>query len=210
LATEYLLAERAPWIAGLVRLEDMPLSPEETAEAVRLYLRYGSADLFVADWAAAVLIDHDEECAETLRAVEFANLQLLEYRHIDDRLDQDQARAQRMIHESLTSRWSFLHRSDAPVRIVGELKVEASTLFERTVNVLKMVGDQYLARLYRLLATRFHLREWERSIQRKLDVIEGVYKVLADQGAEFRTEVLEIIVVVLIVVEILLAVFMHH
>ena len=150
------------------------------------------------------------QCTETLRAVEFANLQLLEYRHIDDRLDKDQARAQTLIHDSVTSRWPFWRRPDAPVRVVGELKVEASALFERTGNVLKLVGDQYLARLYRLLATRFHLREWERSIQRKLEVIEGVYQVLSDQGEAFRAEFLEVIVVVLILIEILIAVLMHH
>jgi hypothetical protein len=191
LPTEYLLAERAPWVAGLVRLEDMPLSPEEIAEAARLYLRYGTADLFIADWAAALLVDQDQECAESLRAIEFANLQLLEYRHIDDRLGEDQARAEKMIHQSLHSRMPFWRRSDTPVRVVGELRVEASTLFERTANVLKMVGDQYLARLYRLVATRFHLREWERSIERKLEVIEGI-------------------VVILILIEILIAVFLHH
>ncbi len=208
--TEYLLAERAPWVAGLVRLEDLPLSPEETAEAVRLYLRYGTTDLFVADWAGAVLVDREQECAETLRAVEFANLQLLEYRHIDDRLDSDQAQAQKLIHESVHSRWPFWRSSPTPVRVVGELKVEAHDLFERTVNVLKMVGDQYIARLYRMLATRFHLREWERSILRKLEVIEGVYQVLSDQSEAFRAEFLEIVVVILILIEILLSLFLHH
>ena len=57
LPTDFLLAERAAWLAGLVRLEDVPLSREEIAEAGRLYLRYGIDDLFVADWAGAVLVD---------------------------------------------------------------------------------------------------------------------------------------------------------
>ena len=210
LPTDELLAERAPWVASLVRLEDAPLSREEIAEAVRLHLRYGVNDLFVADWAAALLVDVEPDCTETLRAVEFANLQLLEYRHIDDRLDQGQSQAQSIIHESVKSRWPFWRSSSAPVRVVGELKVEASALFERTVNVLKLVGDQYLARLYRQLATRFHLREWERSIQRKLEVIEGVYQVLSDQGETFRAEFLEVVVVILILIEIILAVFMRH
>jgi uncharacterized Rmd1/YagE family protein len=88
--------------------------------------------------------------------------------------------------------------------------VEASNLFERTGNVLKLVGDQYLARLYNLLATRFHLREWERSIRGKLEVIERVYQVLSDQVEAFRGEVLEILVIILILIEILLAIFMRH
>ncbi len=93
------------------------------------------------------------------------------------------------------------------MRAVGELKAEANDLFERTGNVLKLVGDQYLARVYRQLATRFHLAEWEQSIQRKLEVIEGIYQVLSDQAATYRGEVLEIVVVILIVLEIVLALF---
>jgi hypothetical protein len=201
--------ERAGWLAGLVRLENQPLSADEVAEALRLSLNYGRHDLFVPDWAAGFLLDHEHEADETLQTIEFANLQLLEYRHIDDRLDADLARAYGLIHRAARSRLPFWRSHGTPLRVLGELKVEANGLFERTGNVLKLVGDQYLARVYRLLAARFHLREWERSIERKLDVIEGTYKVIADQTAEFRMEFLELIVIGLILLEILLAVFRH-
>jgi uncharacterized Rmd1/YagE family protein len=62
-------------------------------------------------------------------------------------------------------------------------------------------------RVYRRLASRFHLEDWERSIQRKLEIAEGVYQVISDQAAIYRTEFLEIIVISLIFLEILLAVF---
>ncbi len=209
LAPADLLGLRAGWLAGLLRLEDQPLSDEEVAEGLRLSLRYGRGDLFVPDWAAAVLLDQEPESDETLQIIEFANLQLLEYRHIDDRLDGALSRAYRLIHR-LTHAWLPFWRSHmVPLRVLGELKVEATGLFERTGNVLKLVGDQYLARVYRLLGSRFHLGEWERSIQRKLEVIEGIYQVLSDQAATFRMEFLEVIVIVLILLEILLALFRH-
>ncbi|SRR5579883_492716 len=204
-----LLRERTGWLASLLRLEDQPLSESEIAEAVRLLLRYGCADLFVPDWAAAVLIDDEQACIETLQTIEFANLQLLEYRHIDDRLDAVRARADWLIRRVAHSRLPFWRRYDAPLRRLGELKVDANDLFDRTGNVFKLIGDQYLARAYRLLATRFHLSEWERSIQRKLEVIEGVYRVVSDQTITFRTEFLELIVILLILMEVLLAVFRH-
>jgi hypothetical protein len=202
-----LLGARAKWLAGLLRLEDRRLSDEEAAEAVRLSLRYGVGDLFVPDWAAAVLLDDEQECLETLQTIEFANLQLLEYRHIDDRLDANLTRASQLIQRTARARFPFVAGRGAPLRVFGELKVEAAGLFERTGNVLKLVGDQYLARVYRLLAERFHLREWERSIRRKLEVIEGVYKVVSDQASTFRMEFFEVIVIVLIFVEVLLAIF---
>jgi hypothetical protein len=204
----HLLQSHAGWLAGLVRLENGPLSDEEIAEAVRRHLSYSPDDLFVADWAAAFLLDRD--CEETLQTIEFANLQLLEYRHIDNRLDDSLAGASRLLHP-LTRSWLpwFFRSHVQPLRRLGELKVEANGLFERTGNVLKLVGDQYLARVYRLVAGRFHLTEWEQSIQRKLEVAEGVYQVVSDQAATNRTEFLEIIVIFLIFFEILLALFRH-
>ena len=185
------------------------MSEEEGKEAVRLSLRYGQHDLFIADWAAAVLLDYEQECEETLQTIEFANLQLLEYRHIDDRLDATLTQANKLIARLEKSRLPFLRSQDSALRLLGELKVEANGLFERTVNVFKLIGDQYLARVYRLLATRFHLRDWERSIERKLEVVEGIYEVVSTQTVAFRTEFLEIIVIILIILEIVLA-LIHH
>jgi hypothetical protein len=202
--------ENAAWLASLVRLEAGPFSPEELKEALHLRLSYTPQDLLVADWAAAVLFDAEPECNETLQVIEFANLQLLEYRHIDERLDKDMAAASRLSTRGGARNWLRPWRShDRPLRLVGELKVEANDLFERTGNVLKLVGDQYLARVYNLVAQRFHLREWEQGIGRKLEVLEGIYQVLSDQAAHVRAEFLEIIVIVLIAVEIVMALIRH-
>ena len=209
LTPEELLGKRARWLASLLRLEDQPLSDEEKDEAVRLSLRYGPEDLFVADWAAAALLDDEPGCDETLQTIEFANLQLLEYRYIDDRLDADLAHAYRLTSRGIRSRLPFVRSPERSLRRLGEVKVDVAGLFERTGNVLKLVGDPYLARVYRLLGTRFYLGEWQRSIERKLEVIEGVYRVVSDQMAAFRTEFLELVVIALILLEVLLAVFRH-
>jgi hypothetical protein len=203
----HLLEAHAGWLAGLVRLEPEPLSREEIGEALRVSIRYSPSDLLVLDWAAALLLDAD--CDETLQTIEFANLQLLEFRHIDNRLDGSLATTYGMIHELANSRLPFWHSQARSLRALGELRVEANGLFERTGNVLKLVGDQYLARVYRLLAGRFHLEEWERSILRKLDVAEGVYRVVSDQTDTYRAEFLEIVVVLLILMEIIIAIFRH-
>jgi hypothetical protein len=194
-------------VASLVRLESGPLSKDEVAEALRLHLSYSPDDLFVADWAAAFLLDAD--CGETLQTIEFANLQLLEFRHIDNRLDDRLADAHRLLHPLPRSWFPFWRMHARPLRQLGDLKVEANGLFERTENVLKLVGDQYLSRVYRLVAARLHLQEWEESIRRKLEVGEGVYQVLSDQAATYRTELLEVIVILLILFEIILALTRH-
>ena len=202
-----LLASYSGWLAGLVRLENGQLSSEEVQEALRLNLRYSPDDLFIPDWAAALLVDR--ECDETLQTIEFANLQLLEFRHIDNRLDDSLATVYKVIHRLAQKRLSLWRSPARSLRVLGELKVEANGLFERTGNALKLVGDQYLARVYRLVSTRFHLEAWEQNIKRKLDVAEGVYRVVSDQTDTYRAEFLELTVVFLILFEILLALLRH-
>jgi hypothetical protein len=203
------LEHRAQWIAGLVRLEAEPLSREEVREATRLYISYTPNDLVVLDWAAGVVVDTD--CADTLEVIEFANVQLLEFRHIDDRLDDRLEAAYRLIRPEQHRHWLplvwRLHR-DA-VRQIRKLEIEATSLFERVDNALKLIGDHYLSRVFDCTGGRFHLRDWQQSIRRKLETVGNVYDLLIQQASAHRMEALEITVVVLIALEIALAIFRH-
>jgi hypothetical protein len=157
----------------------------------------------VVDWAAAVLIDSD--CEETLQTIQFANLQLLRYRYLDDLLDTELANSAKWARWPTPFSRLLGEGPNQRVRELGALNIEATNLFERTGNVFKLLGDMYLSRTYRLLATRFHLPAWEGSIRRNLEVIEDVYRVVADQAAALRAQILEIIIIVLIAVELFLA-----
>ncbi|WP_250846978.1 hypothetical protein [Aquisphaera insulae] len=203
------LKEHAPWIAGLVRLEAEPLSASEVAEATRLAISYTPHDLVVLDWAAGFIADAD--CEDTLRVIEFANVQLLEFRHIDDRLDDRLEAAYKLIRpERRKRRWlSYWRSHEHAVRQVRELEIEAASLFERVDNALKLVGDHYLSRVFDLASTRFHLRGWQQSIRRKLETVGDVYDLLIQQAGGHRMEALEITVVILIALEILLALWRH-
>jgi hypothetical protein len=208
LPSPHLLVEKhGAWLAGLIRLESEQLSDSEIEAALQSRISYSPTDMLLAAWSASVLIDQD--CEETLQAIEFANLQLLEYRYIDNLLDDRLAAAYSTIHRTV-QRWLPFWRSHSRrLRQLGELRIEANNLFERTSNVLKMVGDQYLARVYRIVAARFHLNEWEQNIRASLDVVEGTYQVVSDQSAGLRVELLEITVILLIALEIVLALLRH-
>ena len=160
------------------------------------------------DWAAGVIADRD--CADTLQVIEFANVQLLEFRQIDDRLDDRLEAAYRLIRPSAGDPPAGLWRNHgAAVRNVRELEIEATSLFERADNALKLIGDQYLSRIFGLASARFHLDEWQQSIRRKLDTVGDVYDLLVQQAGGRRMEALEIIVVALIALEIVLALVRH-
>jgi hypothetical protein len=206
-APQSLVEQHAGWLAGLVRLELEPLSQSEIEAALQQRISYSPVDLLLSAWSASVLIDHD--CEETLQAIEFANLQLLEYRYIDNLLDERLAAAYSTIHHTIKRVLPFWRSHSRPLRQLGELRIDANNLFERTGNALKMVGDQYLARVYRMIAGRFHLNEWEQNIRASLDVVEGAYQVVSDQSATVRVELLEITVILLIALEIILALVRH-
>jgi hypothetical protein len=203
------LQRHADWVAGLVRLEPIPLSTQEVQEATRLHISYAPNDLVVLDWAAGLIADR--ECADSLQVIEFANVQLLEYRHIDDRLDDRLEAAYRLIRPQARQPWPLrLFQSHEPaMRNVRELEIEATSLFERADNALKLIGDQYLSRVYSIASKRFHLEGWQQSIRGKLETVGDVYDLLVQQAGGTRMEVLEIIVVVLIALEIILALLRH-
>ena len=203
------LEHRLDWIAGLVRLESDPLSAGEVREATRMSLSYTPSDLVILDWAAGFVADTD--CADTLQVIEFANVQLLEFRHIDDRLDDRLEAAYRLIRPERRSRRMprFWRLHGDAVRQIREMEIEATSLFERVDNSLKLIGDHYLARIFEVASTRFHLRDWQQSIRRKLETVGDVYDLLVQQAGGQRMEALEITVVVLIALEIVLAVLRH-
>jgi hypothetical protein len=87
---------------------------------------------------------------------------------------------------------------------LARLQADNAVLFEGVNNALKLLGDQYLARVYRLASTRFHLPEWDASILRKLQTLESIYQKMADQAANRRIELLEWIIIALIAAEIAL------
>ena len=100
--------EHSNWLAGMVRLESEPLSASEIETALQSRISYSPADILLTDWSASVLVDQD--CEETLQVIEFANLQLLEYRYIDNLLDDRLAGAYSTIHRTV-QRWLPFWRS---------------------------------------------------------------------------------------------------
>lgn len=191
------IVRSAPGIARVLRAADEPLSDEEIADAVATRLSYGREDIAVIDWNAAILLDRRPQ--DVLAVLEFANVELLEMRFLDDRLDDALDRSL----ESL-SRRTALRADREERRRLALLQMDGALLFEGINNALKLVGDQYLARVYRATARRFHLPEWDESVMRKLDTVQRFYEKLSDEQSTRRMEVLEWIIIILIAVSIVL------
>jgi len=201
IAIEDLTTCYAAPVAQILRAEARELSADEIIDATANRISFGKDDVAIVDWNAALLVD--AEAQDVLTVLEFANVELLEMRFLDKRLDDALGLA--YVRLSKRSRKWFQFRSDpSDLRDISQWQVDSAILFEGVNNVLKLLGDQYLARLYRLAAQRFHLADWDVSILRKLETLEGIYQKISDQMVSRRMEVLEWIIIFLIAISIIL------
>jgi hypothetical protein len=191
-------------LARILRGERTPLSDQETRDAMSCRISFGLEDMALIDWHAAVLFGKD---MDDVRAVlEFANVELLEMRMLDEQLDRTLDHGYEAL--SRTPRLLQLPGSyDKDTTHIAQLQVDSALLFERVTNTLKLLGDQYLARVYRLASQRFHLEAWDTSILRKLQTLESIYGKMSDRAGTRRMELLEWIIIVLITVSIAVSFF---
>ena len=198
--TDGFEAEHRHEIARILRAERRSLSKQEIDDAFAAQISYGTEDLTIVDWNAALLIDRD---GDDVRAVlEFANVELLEMRYLDQKLDRALDKAYETLSKRALNLPHLLGYYGADLRSVAELQVDNAILFEGVNNTLKLLGDQYLARVYRLVNRRFHLDDWDASILRKLQTLESIYEKISDQAVNRRMEILEWVIVILIAAEI--------
>jgi hypothetical protein len=197
-----LWTEHAQTVAQVLRAESRTLSQQEVSDALASRLSFGPNDATLIDTDATVLFDPE---GEDVRAViEFANTQLLEMRFLDAQLDEALEQAYDMLGRPRGPR-RFLPGAHGPaLRRLGRLQLDAAVLFEQVTNALKLIGEQYLTRVYGLVSRRFHLAEWDASITRKLQTLDNIYGKMADRAATLRMELLEWIIIVLIALSILL------
>jgi hypothetical protein len=195
-------SEQGRQIAQVLRAERQVLSDQEVEDAISARISFGIEDLTIVDWNAALLVDREGE--DVLAVLNFANVELLEMRYLDQRLDRALDQAYDALSRPSLNLLRVFGYYSAALRRVAELQVDNAILFEGVNNTLKLLGDQFLARVYRLVNKRFHLEEWDASILRKLQTLESIYEKISDQAANRRMEILEWVIIILIAASIAL------
>ncbi len=190
-------------IAQILRSEEETLSEDEVIDAHQCRISFGPADLAIIDWNAAMVYD---KSADDVRPIlEFANVELMEMRNLDGQLDKAMDESYEVMSRPRRFFPPLLGGGGRELRRVAQLQMDSALLFEGVSNALKLIGDQYLARVYRLASQRFHLTEWDASILRKLETLESIYQKLSGRAGSFRMELLEWIIIALIAAEIILS-----
>jgi hypothetical protein len=166
-------------------------------------LSYLADDLVVPTWNAAFVYDTDAGVQAALEIFEFANSQLLEFRYYDQLLDVELGRIYSQLEKP--PRFMFLARGYvAATSHLHTLFIEVNEITDRTENALKMVGDIYSARLFRLTGARLGLASWKGSVKEKLETLDDIYRFAVEQLAVSRGHFLEITIILILVLELVL------
>jgi hypothetical protein len=155
--------------------------------------------LVVIDWDAALVIDLTGSAADVLYVLEVANLQLEEFRMMDQALDRYLNRA----YEDLERRGA-VSLFGSPLAVLQKLRwfrVDLTKLADEVTNITKFVGDWYLARVYLGARERFHLDHWRGSVERRLGQLDELYTVARSEAFERRLLWLEILMAVFFAID---------
>lgn len=169
-------------IVSHLKNERLPLDEEELNSTLSYHLKYARDDMAIVDWDGAFLFDPNGLFDENIELFQTANLQLLRYRTLDRKLD-----------ERLTATLEFQRGRPGSVLRSGKVRDSLLEIMQiRTESILetgqvehpiKLIGDWYSAKLYNLISKKFHLDTWRGNIDKKLDTIEDIYSMAAENFA---------------------------
>lgn len=207
LSPQELLKDHVMAVTSLLRAEADRPSDREVQEILSDRISYGSSDVTLMSWYSAVI--YGENAEDIYTVLEFANLVLMELSFLDSRLDKslDEFYDYFNIHHKETSLFKFDLRSRKPqMRRITQLQIDSAISFERITNALKLMGDDFQARVYQLATKKMGLATWDASVTRKLQTIESIYQKISDSEGSRRMEVMELIIIILIALSIMLPV----
>lgn len=202
---EWAQAQRRE-IAALLTEEAVAdrLSEDQVRETMRNKLSYTGSDLTIVDWDAALVVDQSGYYDDVLFVIELANLELEEFKLLDDRLDQFFLAA----YDDLERYYSRLILTPRRIlRSLRSIRIDYTKMSEETTNITKFVGDWYLARVYLACKERFHLGHWESSVDQKLAQLDALYSIVVAEINGRRALLLEGAIVALFVLDILMLIF---
>lgn len=193
------LATKADLPALILGEPDEPLSSNSRDPILESLFQYSTTDMAIIDWNAAIVIEPSGQ-RDVPDVLEFALTHLMEVRYYDDLLDRRLNELYQAIEVKKTNLLGsrFLQLShEANTRFI-----EFSEFIERVDNSLKVVGDFYLATIFRAVTRRFRLPDWEQSITRKMNLLARVSELLQGEVNVQKSTWLEIIVILLITFEV--------
>ncbi|MGA8088060.1 MAG: hypothetical protein WCA10_12185 [Terracidiphilus sp.] len=194
-----LILDHGPEIAQVVRGDRMRLSQGECNEVLHSQISYYANDLTVIGWNAAFLYDSTAGAETAIQLLEYANSQLLEFRHYDELLTAILDKAYALLEQrtGVFARW----RMAKSARTLHTTLLDVAELTERADNAIKFLSDMFAARLYRLAAAKVGVPDYKELVSRKVKTAEDLYNYMVDQFDQSRAFFLEFTVVLILLIE---------
>jgi len=186
-------------IAQIVRGETAQLSDGERNEILQSRISYYPNDLAVIGWNAAFLYDTDAGAETAIQLLEYANSQLLEFRHYDEFLTRELESVYAALDKGtgILARWR-LARAATKLHTV---LLDVNELTEHADNAIKFLSDMFSARLYKLAAAKVGVPDYKDLVTQKVKTAEELYRFMVDQFNQSRAFFLELTVVVILIIE---------
>jgi hypothetical protein len=195
-----LLSSQGDYISQVVRGETQPLSDGERQEVLQSRISYYPNDLAVIGWNAAFIYDSETGAETAIQLLQYANSQLLEFRHYDDLLTKQLEDVYAFLDRGGHGLWSRWRTARAASKLHTVL-LDVSELTERADNAIKFLSDMFSARLYKLAASKVGVPDYKNLVQQKLQTAEELYRFMVDEFNQSRAFVLELMVVVILIIE---------
>jgi hypothetical protein len=196
-----LLAAQGGRISQIVRGENAPLSDGEQQEIMQSKISYYPNDLAVISWNGAFLYDSTAGAETVIQLLEYANSQLLEFRHYDELLTRELASVYDfMDHGSgIWARWRTAKRASR----LHTVLLDVDELTERADNAIKFLSDMFSARLYKVAASKIGVSDYKDLVNQKVHTAEELYRFMVDQFHQSRAFVLELMVVIILIIDLI-------
>src|ERR1700676_3958400 len=195
-----LLAANGDQISQVVRGEMQTLSDGERQEILQSRISYYPNDLAVIGWNAAFIYDDPAGAETAIQLLQYANSQLLEFRHYDELLTKELENVYDFLETGGTGWWSRWRTARAASKLHTVL-LDVNELTERADNAIKFLSDMFSARLYKLCASKVGVPDYKDLVKEKLQTAEDLYRFMVDQFNQSRAFVLELMVVVILIIE---------
>jgi hypothetical protein len=197
-----LLSVQGDFISQVVRGETQPLSDGERQEILQSRISYYPSDLAVIGWNAAFIYDSPSGAETAIQLLQYANSQLLEFRHYDELLTKQLEQVYDFLDRGGRGLWSRWRTARAASKLHTVL-LDVSELTERADNAIKFLSDMFSARLYKLAASKVGVPDYKDLVQQKLQTSEELYRFMVDEFNQSRAFVLELMVVIILIIELI-------
>ncbi len=182
--------------------EKPPLSEGERQEILQSRISYYPTDLAVIGWNAAFIYDTPSGAETAIQLLQYANSQLLEFRHYDELLTHELENVYDFLEKGGTGLWSRWRTARAASKLHTVL-LDVNELTERADNAIKFLSDMFSARLYKLCAQKVGVPDYKDLVKEKLHTAEDLYRFMVEQFNQSRAFVLELMVVVILIIELI-------